>query len=167
TANADAFSATGINFISPDFAGANDTCFVDTGLNTTASAYSYRVRFYSASNLLGASEPASSVRLSIVPTDRANQLSWTEMVPWDNYRYTIFRKNTAGSFDSLSTVIKSPYTDGGLVNGQEYCYLVRSEGTYGVTFRITNGLGQYTEVTASLPIHAGETPLFKDGFEGP
>lgn len=42
-----------------------------------------------------------------------------------------------------------------------------SEGTYGVTFRITNGLGQYTEVTASLPIHAGETPLFKDGFEGP
>jgi hypothetical protein len=42
-----------------------------------------------------------------------------------------------------------------------------SEGTYGVTFRITNGLGQYTEVTASLPIHAGEAPLFRDGFEGP
>ena len=132
TADASAFSAIGVNFISPDFASANDTCFVDAGLDTRGTAYSYRIRFYAASGLLGASEPASSVRLGVVPTDNANRLSWTELVPWDNYRYTIFRKNAAGTFDSLATVIESPYTDGGLVNGQEYCYMVRSEGTYGV-----------------------------------
>ena len=42
-----------------------------------------------------------------------------------------------------------------------------SEGTYGVRFRITNGLGQFTEVLVNLPIHTQGPQLFKDGFESP
>ncbi|MBX3701954.1 MAG: putative Ig domain-containing protein [Dokdonella sp.] len=41
-----------------------------------------------------------------------------------------------------------------------------SEGTYGVTFRITNGLGQFNEVIVAIPIHVNEAPLFADGFDG-
>ncbi len=153
TANAANFSAIGVNFISQTFAGANDTCFVDTGLNTRNSAYSYRIRFYTgaAGEPLGASEPASSVFLNIAPTDRANQLSWSEIVPWDNYQYVVFKKNAAGTFDSIATVLNSPYTDRGLVNGQEYCYVVRSEGTYGVDGLASPLLNRSQEVCA-VPI---------------
>ncbi|MBX2928713.1 MAG: gliding motility-associated C-terminal domain-containing protein [Saprospiraceae bacterium] len=135
TTNPNDFSATGINFISPTFAGANDTCFVDNGLNTRNSSYSYRIRFYTGASAepLGATEPASSVFLTIAPTDNANQLTWNEAVPWDNYQYAIFRKNALGVFDSIATVTTSAYRDAGLVNGEEYCYYIRSEGTYGVS----------------------------------
>lgn len=153
TTNASDFSAIGVNFISPTFAGANDTCFVDAGRNTRASAYSYRIRFYTgtSSGPLGATEPASSVFLTVGPTDRANQLNWSELAPWDNYAYTVFRKNTAGIFDSIATVIEPSYRDAGLVNGQEYCYLIRSSGTYGVSGVVSPIFNRSQEVCA-IPI---------------
>ena len=135
TENASQFTPIGVNFISPTFAAANDTCFTDTGLNTQNTAYSYRIRFYAgaSSSALGISEPASSVFLQIAPTDRANRLSWSELVPWDNYRYTVFRRNLSGTLEEITGVFDSPFTDSGLENGQSYCYVVRSEGTYGVS----------------------------------
>ncbi len=153
TANPANFSAIGVNFISPTFAGANDTCFVDTGLNTRGSAYSYRIRFYTGASTgpLGASEPASSVFLNILPTDRANVLSWSETVPWDNYKYAIFRRNPSGTLDSIATVLESPYTDRGLLNGQEYCYVVRSEGTYGVS-GLASPLWNRSQETCAVPV---------------
>ncbi len=128
------FISTGAIFTSPTFAGANDTCFTDVGLNTAGSAYSYRVAFYVNNEVepLGETNPASSVFLSIAPTDNANALSWSENVPWNNSEYTVFRQNEAGTFDSLTTVTAQMYRDTGLVNGEEYCYYIRSSGSYGV-----------------------------------
>ncbi len=40
-----------------------------------------------------------------------------------------------------------------------------SEGIYSVSFRITNGLGQFTQIIADIEIHAQSSRLFKDGFE--
>ena len=129
----DAFQPIGISFSSPTFAGANDTCFVDTGLDTRKGPYSYKVNFYVEGNiLLGATNAASSVFLSISPTDNANVLSWEEKVPWDNFEYIVYRKNTTGTFDSITTVTEPRYSDTGLLNGAEYCYRVQSIGSYGV-----------------------------------
>lgn len=134
TNNDSDFLPNGITYTSPTFAQANDTCFVDTQLNTVANPYTYKINFYvaGANQPLGATNPASSVFLNIAPTDEANVLSWTEMVPWENDEYTIFKKNDQGEFEEVATVTGSTYRDQGLINGQEYCYKVQSSGSYRV-----------------------------------
>lgn len=130
------FDKIGVEFVSPYFSGpqgANDTCFVDSGLNTRGSAYSYKINFYiENTRLLGTTNPASSVFLTISPTDNTNVLSWEERVPWENYEYTVFRFNDLGVFEPLAVVDGPPYSDTNLANGKEYCYLVQSLGSYGV-----------------------------------
>jgi len=128
------FAPIGATFSSPTFAGANDTCFVDAGLNTAGQPYSYKLNFYvnNESEPLGATNPASSVFLDIAPTDNTNILSWEENVPWNNFEYLVLRQNSSGAFDTIATVAEPAYRDDGLVNGREYCYQVRSAGSYGI-----------------------------------
>lgn len=153
TTNDADFQPIGVNFESEYFATANDTCFVDAGLNTTQNAYSYKVNFYvnGSSTPLGATNPASSVFLNITPTDRRNNLSWSEDVPWDNFAYIVFRQNDQGEFDSIATVNEPSYVDRGLVNGQEYCYMIQSIGSYGVSGIVTPILNNSQEACA-VPI---------------
>ncbi len=129
-----AFAPIGVSFTSPYFATANDTCFTDTGLNTKGQPYTYIVNFYveGRNRLLGPTNPASSVFLTIAPTDNANILTWTELVPWENYDYEIYRRNAQGDFEKIARTSQSQYKDTGLINGREYCYYVRAIGSYGV-----------------------------------
>ncbi|WP_461056270.1 fibronectin type III domain-containing protein, partial [Spirosoma arcticum] len=137
--------------------GAADTVYVDTGLNTTANAYRYRVEFYytpSGGTLtrFDVSEPASSVRLSAAPAQRQVALSWAATVPWsnDNQTHTVFRSRTGpnGPFNAIADVpVRGPesftYVDTGgdafLADGNTsrvlsadsaYCYRVLTRGTY-------------------------------------
>ncbi|MCI5081215.1 MAG: gliding motility-associated C-terminal domain-containing protein [Saprospiraceae bacterium] len=113
------------------FAAANDTCFTDTGLNTTDLGYSYRVVFYVVGNVeLGSSEEASSVYLTASPTDNANDLTWEYNVPWSNFDFVVFRQAPNGDFIILDTVSTPSYRDENLPNGVEQCYKVLSLGTY-------------------------------------
>lgn len=139
-------------FISPDFESANDTCFTDVNLNTDEITYSYKVNFYVEENrLLGNTANASSVFLEISPTDQSNILSWTENVPWSNSQYIVYRKNNTGSFDSIATVTTSSYLDEGLENGQNYCYRIKSIGSYSIN-GIQDPLFNYSQETCSIPI---------------
>ena len=125
----------GASFVADNFWEANDTCYTDLNLNTSGQAYQYKVAFYvRGENVpLGSTNPASSVFLTVHSTDNTNLLSWQENVPWDNYTYTIYRQNnTTGSFDSIGASLTHAYEDRGLVNGEEYCYYVRSIGTYSI-----------------------------------
>lgn len=125
----------GASFISATFADANDTCFTEQGLNTLGQPYHYQVAFYvnGESTPLGKTNPASSVFLNIASTDNTNLLSWQENVPWDNYLFTIYRKNDqTGLFDSIGTSVTHAYDDKNLENGKEYCYYVKSQGTYSI-----------------------------------
>ncbi len=125
----------GADFISPDYWSANDTFFLDTGLNTTDRAYTYAVAFYTGgeTEVHGEGTPASSVFLSIASSDNTNQLSWDLETPWTNYLYTIFRYNDlTGLFDSIGATVETTFTDYPLENGKEICYFVRSTGTYGI-----------------------------------
>ena len=130
----------GASFTSATFAAANDTSFVDTGLNTVANAYSYQLAFYvnNEPEPLGLTSIASSVFLTVAPTDEANDLTWEEDVPWDNYTYKVFRRAPgATNFVEIATTDIPEYRDEGLINGEEYCYYIESEGSYGVDGVIT------------------------------
>ncbi len=125
----------GASFTSNTFYDANDTIFIDNNLNTLQQAYSYQIAFYvnGETEPLGFTNVASSVYLSIASSDETNTLTWEEDVPWDNYEYTIYRKNDiSGIFDSIGMSTIQEYTDNGLINGEEYCYYVTSIGTYSI-----------------------------------
>lgn len=134
TTEESAFQPIGVDFVSPSFAAANDTCFVDTGLNTAGTAYSYKIRFYTgiSNGPLGTTNAASSVLLNVNPANQSNNLAWQENTPWDNYQYIVLRKNSTGGFDTLATVVQPSFVDQNLTNGQQYCYKIESIGTYGV-----------------------------------
>lgn len=146
------FQPIGVDFNSQTFEGANDTCFVDTGLNTVENAYSYKINFYVSGKVtpLGSTRAASSVFLSISPTDNTNILTWTETVPWDNYEYVVFRQNALGDFISIATVPGPPFRDTGLENGREYCYKVQSVGSYGIE-EILDPLINNSQKSCSIP----------------
>ncbi|MCB9306719.1 MAG: gliding motility-associated C-terminal domain-containing protein [Lewinellaceae bacterium] len=144
----------GASFTANEFWQANDTCFTDTGLNTEGQPYHYRVDFYvkGLDTPLGATNDASSVFLSVGSTDQTNLLSWQEAVPWGNYRYDIFRKNDAtGLFDSIGFSTTNSYADIGLINGKEYCYYVRSAGTYSIG-GIADPLFNNSQENCGIPI---------------
>lgn len=118
-----------------NFSDPIDTCFLDTGLDTENNAYSYTIELFvnDENQPLDAGIPSSSVRLGAAPTDQAMDLSWAENVSWSNFKYDIFRRLPgATSYDSLTTVSTNNFRDTGLVNGDTYCYYVRSVGSYGV-----------------------------------
>jgi len=121
-------------FSSSTFSGANDTTFLDTGINTIDQPYSYKVAFYvkPEKEFIGFSTAASSVFLNISSTDNRNDLSWEANVPWDNYSFKVFRENTAGNWIEIGTSTEPSYMDFNLINLQEYCYYVEAEGTYGI-----------------------------------
>lgn len=117
------------------YSQAVDTFFTDTGLNTTTIPYSYTIRFSSNGDVLGEATLASSVFLSVASTDATNNLSWTENVPWTNSSYVVFNEQPTGSgnFVVLDTVETPNYSHQGLENGEEYCYYVKSIGSYNLT----------------------------------
>lgn len=125
----------GASFVSNTFWQANDTILeFDENLNTAGSPYHYQVDFYVKGNLLlGSTNEASSIFLTVTPSDKTNLLSWQAVVPWGNYKYVIYRKNELTQlFDSIGISSTPNYDDRGLVNGTEYCYYVKSIGTYSI-----------------------------------
>ncbi len=113
----------------------DDTLYYDNFLNTSNQAISYRIDFYNDQPgnrfYVGSTHIASSVYLTVTPSDKTLILSWNENVPWINYEYVIYRFNTATQlFDSIGMSMLQTYSDTGLVNGEEYCYYVESYGEY-------------------------------------
>ena len=126
------------SFSSPTFWQLTDAPYFDQvpELNTQGSPYTYQIAFYvnGEPEPLGFAAHASSVFLEIEPTDNRNNLSWRFEVPWVNTKYTVFRKDPLQpQWDSIAVVLQDTfYADKGLLNGREYCYYVRAEGSYGI-----------------------------------
>jgi gliding motility-associated-like protein len=139
-------------FTAPTYWQANDTTFTDTGLNTVGNPYSYEVEFLTNGNSLGINREASSVFLSVASTDQTNVLSWQENVGWDNTAYEIYRKlPNSGNFTLLTTTATSTYRDEGLINGEEYCYYIRSIGEYNIQ-GIADPLINLSQEKCGIPI---------------
>jgi gliding motility-associated-like protein len=150
-------SATGTyntihSYVAQGFASAKDTSYNHQGINTLQQHF-YKIVFYvnNETTPLGTSPLASSVLLSISPTDKTNVLNWTERTPWVNTSYVIYRKNlTTSIFDSIGVSNKNTYRDEGLKNGTNYCYRVKSIGAYAVQ-GIRQPLINYSQELCAIP----------------
>ncbi len=116
--------------------GIDDTLFYDqSGLNTTALKYAYRIDMYNLQNgieeFIGSSHSAKSMFLQLAPGDEKLILLWSAEAPWTNSLYNIFRfNNVTGIFDSIAFSTQRSYTDSNLINGFLYRYFVESIGSY-------------------------------------
>lgn len=124
---------TEANFRAQNFSDQIDTFYIDSNLNTLDNQYEYRIEFYTSDSMDDPLSPedASSVFLSVTPTDQTNVLNWSVDVPWQNQRYIIY-KEINNSFDSIGMSTNETYSDKGLVNGEEVCYFIEAIGTYGL-----------------------------------
>jgi hypothetical protein len=124
------------------FFSIDDTTYIDTAINTDTLPWRYYVEFYYDSSgfntYKGKTETASTVYLSISPTDEQLNLSWEEHVPWVNHFYEVFRSQTAIPcydttglvWDSIGRAYTQNFSDNNLTNGATYRYYVKSVGTY-------------------------------------
>lgn len=137
-------------------ADLNDTVYTDNGLNTSTDGYIYRIDLWNNAPgnrfLIGDPGYASSVFLSVVPGDRKSRFTISRNVPWINARYDFFRKNiSTGLFDSIGTTNQLTFVDNGLVNGNEYCYYVRSVGGY-LADNMPKNLINLSEIACTTPV---------------
>jgi len=114
--------------------GLNDTVYFDAGinLNTSGNPYSYRISLESLTfGFIGNSQIASSINLLITETDEELQLAFQPNVPWVNEYYVIYRKLPgSAAYDSIGYSVEPFFNDTGLINGDQYCYYVKSVGAY-------------------------------------
>lgn len=140
----DLYRGNGFSFSNPilihttpdaaSFSLLTDTFYTDQVLNTTDSAWSYRVMFYANNDTVGTTAMASSVYLNVLPSDQSLALNWQEQVPWTNDSFVIFKLNKLTSvFEPLDTTYNHFYSDTGLINDSTYCYFVRAFGHYSLS----------------------------------
>jgi gliding motility-associated-like protein len=134
----------------------NDTVYVDSLINTSATGYIYRIELWNNASgsrfLIGDPGYASSVFLSVEPGDRKARLTINRNVPWINTRYDFFRLNDATmKYDSVGSTNQLAWVDNGLVNSNQYCYYVRSTGGY-LADNMPKNLVNFSESTCTTPV---------------
>jgi len=120
------------SFVAGSFEAANDTVFVDEGLNTEGEGYTYKIEFLaSGDDVIGETETAGSIFVNILPQNEQLTLTWNEQVPWLNKEYIIYRNDNLGTpTEIIDTTTIQKYTDENLDNDLTYCYRVESIGSY-------------------------------------
>ncbi len=145
---------SGGSFSSPTFYGLKDSLKLDSNLDTRSLGYTYRLDLLTgdANTLFGSSQTASSVFLSVAPSDQSNLLSWKSNTPWDNYEYEIWRSDQGSTYALIATTEDESYTDRLHVeNGLEYCYRIIALGNYGLT-NVPSPLINQSQDVCGIPV---------------
>lgn len=137
----------------------NDTVFYDKNINTSEQTYLYSIEIHNDNGITTPPMKASSMFPHITSSDRTLQIDMQQKVPWENYRYIIYRQNKETlSFDSINYSQTISYKDKGLINNKKYCYRIKSIGGYqldGIIKPIINfshqNCGIPTDTTPPLP----------------
>ena len=128
--------------------------FVDTNLDTENGGFTYAIDFFATdlNDAYGQSQSASSIYLNIVGTDRRNLLSWRYEVPWFVRHHIIYRENPLTStFDSIALLSDLNYDDHPVINDTEYCYYIKSVGSYGLE-DIIDPLENLSQIDCAVPV---------------
>jgi hypothetical protein len=143
----------------------SDTFFTDTGLNTEAEVYNYRIIALASNGTpLDPSATASSVRLEADSEVNSIRLTWSATVPWSNQiqtepnRHLIYRGPEGASDDELELIDEVDVTatgftyldDGPLDQNAVYCYKVMTRGAYGNP-QIAEPLLNFSQVICAQP----------------
>lgn len=137
-------------------ADLNDTVYIDTLINTRDFGFLYRIVLWNRTPgnefVLGDTSFASSTFITLSPGDRKVRFNISRNVPWINSRYDYFRFNDQTSkYDSVGTSDQLTWVDEGLVNGENYCYYVRSTGNY-LDPGMPKNLVNFSQVACSTPV---------------
>lgn len=155
---------SGANLVLIDsLSGLNDTTYTDTLINTVATPWSYRIDLWNETPgdyyLIGSTHVASSVFISLTPSDNQILISYTPNVPWVNDTFVVYRKDPGFlTFDSIGYTTQLQYTDTGLANALEYCYKVKSIGDYFATGFVHPIINWSQEACASPIDHTPPCP---------
>lgn len=118
------------NVTSTTFANWFDTTYIDNGINTTDIHWSYLLDFYfNDTSKVGLTQKTTSTYLTLSPQSTRLKLTWNYTVPWTNDSFYVYKRNGA-SLDFLGKSFTNSYVDTGLVNGNVYCYLVQTFGSF-------------------------------------
>ncbi|MHC1706293.1 MAG: gliding motility-associated C-terminal domain-containing protein [Bacteroidales bacterium] len=136
--------------------GLNDTIYVDSLINTQNLQPAYKIGLLNNTPGnrfdVGVTQSASTVYLTLTPSDEKVILNWTFQVPWVNDSFAIYRYNPLTLiFDSIGRSYSKTYIDSGLVNGVNYCYKVKSYGHYSDTL-LPNPLLNFSEEICAIPL---------------
>lgn len=129
-----------------------DTTFIDQGLDTRTTGHAYRVDLYGddGNTLIGPSNMASSVFIVPEPNDQQVTLHINYTTPWINTQFDVYRRIN-GVFTYIGTTAEPTYVDTGLVNGESYCYYVKTTGAYDDP-AIVAPLINFSQETCATPV---------------
>ncbi|RLD63790.1 MAG: hypothetical protein DRI84_09250 [Bacteroidetes bacterium] len=134
--------------------GLNDTIYHDAEININENdqAYTYLVDLESTTiGYIGSSQRASSIYLNTSARDKEIFLTWNVIVPWNNYKVAIFRKNPGETtFDFIGITEQLSYRDKNLENDEEYCYYIKIFGEYSIN-GIIKPLINFSQISCEKP----------------
>lgn len=133
----------------------NDTLFIDTLMNTEELEFTYKIELYNDESgnefVVGESDPASSVFITTIGTDNQIQILWNETVPWLNDTFKVYRQEPDLTFAFIGETTEQTYTDMGLANGIERCYLIKSIGHYSID-GVIHPIENWSQESCTTPI---------------
>ena len=126
--------------------------YVHANLNTRDLQYSYLLDFYYGENrsLLGSSPDAATPFLTHEENDQSISLYFDTNVPWLNHAYEIYRNDFSDpQFKLIGSTPYNNWTDTNVENWFEYCYIVKTIGSY--TFNPSDTLINYSQKLCAIP----------------
>jgi len=132
----------------------DDTLYFDNSINLNASTFPYKYKIDLLSTpfgYVGSSQAATSIYLKVDPSDKMLLLSWDLDVPWTNDNYIIYRKEDGETdYSVIGMTDDTAYQDSGLVNKKQYCYYIKSVGSYN-TSGFVNPLINFSQIKCQEP----------------
>jgi gliding motility-associated-like protein len=130
----------------------NDTIYLDSNINTLNQGYNYQIEIHNNLGLTEFPMTASSIFPVIKSSDKKLSLFFEQNTPWNNYLYSVFRKNeSTGIYDSIGISPTETFTDEGLLNKKTYCYQVSAYGQYDLG-GITQPLINFSHRNCGIPV---------------
>ncbi len=135
--------------------GLTDTSFVDVGLQTEDSVYSYKIEFYSIATgkpiLIGTPPVSSAPYLTYEAYNHKVRLLLQANVGWKNDTIFVYRqRENSSEFDSLGIFENGEFWDTGLENQKEYCYYVKTSGFFDY-YLLPNRVYNNSQIMCAIP----------------
>lgn len=142
-----------------------DTTYINKNIDTKNVSSAYLVTFFytDPDDIVrnpenpgfrdnGATDEATSVFITLTPSDRRVTIRHEEQTPWRNDRFEIYRKDPgAEEFVKIAETDKDSYTDYELENGLEYGYKIKTIGYYSAP-GLPNHIENWSQEAYATPI---------------
>ncbi|MBK8516319.1 MAG: gliding motility-associated C-terminal domain-containing protein [Saprospiraceae bacterium] len=136
---------------SPYFQTEIDTNYFDMNQNTQDNQIFYFISLFSNGKKVGDSPVASTLFLTVNPSDKKNILSWKSTTPWSSRSFKVFLKNNGGTFTQIGETKTNTFDHNGLKNDSLYCYRIESVGSYSIPY-IEDPILNYSQEVCRRPV---------------